>query len=42
MSKDELLHDRLIAGAASGLNALLITNDPKIQASEFCETIWLN
>jgi len=36
------LHDRLIAGTASGMNTVLITNDPLIGASEFCETIWLN
>ena len=34
------LHDRLIAATAKSLNIDLITNDPKIQASQFVHTIW--
>jgi predicted nucleic acid-binding protein len=34
------LHDRLIAGTARELNLPLITNDPKIIASQFIKTIW--
>ena len=34
------LHDRLIASTASFLNLALITNDPKIENSQFVKTIW--
>lgn len=34
------LHDRLIAATAKSLNLDLITNDPKIQASQFVSTVW--
>jgi predicted nucleic acid-binding protein len=34
------LHDRLIASTASFLNLALITNDPKIENSQFVNTIW--
>lgn len=34
------LHDRLIAGTARFLKIPLLTNDPKIQASRFIQTIW--
>lgn len=34
------LHDRLIAATAKVLDAKLITNDLKIQASSFVQTIW--
>ncbi len=34
------LHDRLIAATAHSLNLQLITNDPKIQASQFVNTVW--
>ncbi|HRJ42992.1 MAG: PIN domain-containing protein [Caldilineaceae bacterium] len=34
------LHDRLIAGSARLLRFPLLTNDPKIQASRFIQTIW--
>lgn len=34
------LHDRLIAASAKSLNLDLITNDPKIQASQFVSTVW--
>ncbi|MBE2219938.1 MAG: hypothetical protein IAF02_00270 [Anaerolineae bacterium] len=34
------LHDRLIAATAKALDAKLITNDLKIQASSFVQTIW--
>ncbi|MFA0960821.1 type II toxin-antitoxin system VapC family toxin [Roseivirga sp. BDSF3-8] len=34
------LHDRLIAATAAELNAPLLTNDPKIKASKFVNTIW--
>ena len=34
------LHDRLIAATAKALDTKLITNDLKIQASSFVQTIW--
>ena len=34
------LHDRLIASTASFLNLVLITNDPKIENSQFVNTVW--
>lgn len=34
------LHDRLIASTASHLGLKLITNDPRIQASRFVDTVW--
>lgn len=34
------LHDRLIAGTARSLGIPLITNDPRIQASRFVQTVW--
>jgi predicted nucleic acid-binding protein len=34
------LHDRLIASTAGFLNLALITNDPKIENSQFVNTIW--
>ena len=34
------LHDRLIAATAKALDTNLITNDLKIQASSFVQTIW--
>ena len=34
------LHDRLIAATAKVLSAKLITNDLKIQASTFIQTVW--
>ena len=34
------LHDRLIASTASFLNLALITNDPKIENSQFVKTTW--
>lgn len=34
------LHDRLIASTASVLGLKLITNDAKIQNSQFIDTIW--
>ncbi len=34
------LHDRLIASTASFLNLALITNDPKIENSQFVKTVW--
>lgn len=34
------LHDRLIAGTASLIDAKLITNDPKIEASVHVQTVW--
>ncbi len=34
------LHDRLIASNASHLKLKLITNDPRMQASKFVETVW--
>ena len=34
------LHDRLIAATAKVLNTKLITNDLKIKASSFVQTIW--
>jgi predicted nucleic acid-binding protein len=34
------LHDRLIAASARLLGVPLITNDPRIQASRFVETVW--
>jgi predicted nucleic acid-binding protein len=34
------LHDRLIASTASFLKLALITNDPKIENSQFVNTIW--
>ena len=34
------LHDRLIAATARLLNSALITNDSKIQASNFVQTVW--
>jgi len=34
------LHDRIIAGTAKLLGAKLITNDPKIEASQSVETVW--
>jgi len=34
------LHDRLIAATAYYLDLNLITNDPKIQASTFVDTVW--
>ena len=34
------LHDRLIASTASFLNLALITNDPKIENSQFVNTVW--
>ncbi|MCZ7669237.1 MAG: PIN domain-containing protein [Chloroflexi bacterium] len=34
------LHDRLIAATAKVVGAKLITNDLKIQASSFVQTIW--
>ena len=34
------LHDRLIAATAKVLDAKLITNDLKIQASAFIQTVW--
>ena len=34
------LHDRLIASTANHLNLELITNDPKIQASQLVNTVW--
>ena len=34
------LHDRLIAGTAFCFNCELLTNDPKIEGSNFVRTIW--
>ena len=34
------LHDRIIAASGRLLNLPVITNDPKIIASEFVETLW--
>ncbi len=34
------LHDRLIASTANFLNLALITNDPKIENSQFVNTVW--
>ena len=34
------LHDRLIAATARSLDLSLITNDPKIQKSQFVNTVW--
>lgn len=34
------LHDRLIAGTASLLDAPILTNDPDMELSEFVKTIW--
>ena len=34
------LHDRLIASTANHLGLKLITNDPRIQASKFVDTVW--
>ncbi|MBE9510435.1 MAG: hypothetical protein IMY71_06115 [Bacteroidetes bacterium] len=34
------LHDRLIAGTAFFKNFILITNDPKIEASKYVSTVW--
>lgn len=34
------LHDRIIAATARFLNRPLLTNDNKIRASSFVETIW--
>jgi predicted nucleic acid-binding protein len=34
------LHDRLIAATARLLNVALITNDHKIQESQFVQTVW--
>lgn len=34
------LHDRLIAGTARSLRIPLLTNDPRIQASRFVQTLW--
>jgi len=34
------LHDRIISAGAVHLNLELITNDPKIQSSNFVQTIW--
>ena len=34
------LHDRIIASTASFLNFALITNDPKIESSQFVDTVW--
>lgn len=34
------LHDRLIAATAKSLSLDLLTNDPKIQASKFVDTVW--
>lgn len=34
------LHDRLIASTANSLELDIITNDPKIRASKFVNTVW--
>jgi len=34
------LHDRLISASGRALNVAVITNDPKILASEFVTSVW--
>ena len=34
------LHDRIIAGTAMEIGLELLTNDPKIEESNFVKTIW--